>query len=93
MECGLDPALFWRLTLREMKLIFDGAALRLGREANDRIALAWHMAQLSRQEKIPPLARLIRKIDRGRQAKPDGDKWKREFQAFAAWAQARRPVP
>jgi hypothetical protein len=55
VEAGQDPSHFWRLTLREIGVILDGAAGRLRREHNDRAWLAWHVEALSRQKKLPKL--------------------------------------
>lgn len=58
MESGQDPSHFWRLTVREIAVILDGAASRLKREHNDRAWMVWHIEALSRQKKIPKLAEL-----------------------------------
>jgi hypothetical protein len=58
VESGLDPSHFWRLTLREIGVILDGAANRLKREHNDRAWTAWHIEALSRQKKMPKLTDL-----------------------------------
>jgi hypothetical protein len=58
VESGQDPSHFWRLTLREIAVILDGAASRLKREHNDRAWMAWHIAALSRQKKMAALSEL-----------------------------------
>jgi hypothetical protein len=60
VEAGQDPALFWRLTLREIAAVMKGAANGLKREKNNRAWLAWHTASLQRAKKMPPLRSLIR---------------------------------
>lgn len=47
MEAEQDPALFWRLTVREIGVILDGVTNRLKRERNDRMSLAWHNAYMT----------------------------------------------
>lgn len=51
----MDPALFWRLTYREIAAIMKGAAKRLMREHDDRAWLAWHIEALARTKKLPKL--------------------------------------
>ncbi|RVK61942.1 hypothetical protein CN162_01475 [Sinorhizobium meliloti] len=60
VEAGQDPSLFWRLTLREIRVVLDGVAIRLRREHNDRAWLAWHIEALARQKKMPRLKELAR---------------------------------
>ncbi|MET3662503.1 hypothetical protein [Aquamicrobium ahrensii] len=50
-----DPALFWRLTLREISIILKGAAARLTREQDGRAWVAWHIEALARTKKLPTL--------------------------------------
>lgn len=47
MEAGQPYEQFWRLTLREINVILDGALSRLKREHNERAWLAWHTAHLT----------------------------------------------
>jgi hypothetical protein len=62
VEAGQDPSLFWRLTLREIRTILDGVAIRLEREHNDRAWLAWHIEALARQKKMPRLKELTTRM-------------------------------
>lgn len=52
---GLSEDDFWRKTPRQIQLHFDGRALALKREHNERAWLAYHVAVLSRIKQIPPL--------------------------------------
>lgn len=56
---GLDPEGFWRLTPRELVVRLEGARRRLLSEQDGRVWLAWHVAALSRQSKLPDLASLL----------------------------------
>ncbi len=58
MECGQEPSLFWRLTLREISVILEGATNRRKNDHNDRAWLAWHIEALARQKKLPKLTSL-----------------------------------
>lgn len=72
MEAGQEPSLFWRLTLREISVILDGAASRLKREHNDRAWLAWHVAALGRLKKLPKLKDMMHgEKPRGRKMTPE----------------------
>jgi len=55
----LDPESFWHITPREMVARLDGARRRLAAEQDGRAWLAWHVAALSRQSKLPDLASLL----------------------------------
>lgn len=48
--------MFWRLTLREISIILDGAAEGMIQEQNGRAWLAWHIEALARSKKMPTLA-------------------------------------
>ncbi|WP_306130997.1 hypothetical protein [Roseovarius sp. MMSF_3350] len=45
-EAGQDPALFWHLTLREIKIVMTGAARRIEREVMQSEVNAWLGARL-----------------------------------------------
>lgn len=47
--------MFWQLTLREIDAILVGVNARLMRERNENMVLAWHIAALERQKKLPKL--------------------------------------
>jgi hypothetical protein len=64
VEAGLDPSLFWRLTLREIGVILAGAASRMKREHNDRAWAVWHIEALARQKKLPKLKTLMHGAER-----------------------------
>lgn len=56
---GLDPEGFWRITPREMVARLEGARRRLSAEQDGRAWLAWHVAALSRQTKLPDLSSMF----------------------------------
>ncbi len=69
--------------------MLDGAARRIRREQEQKAWLAWHVAALGRQDKLPPLKSLM--PGRPRKAKAPGpDAWKSQFAAFSAWAKSFR---
>ncbi|MDW9773086.1 hypothetical protein GOA89_14675 [Sinorhizobium meliloti] len=47
VESGLDPSLFWALTLREIGAILDGAVSKLKREREAQMSIAWHTAYMT----------------------------------------------
>lgn len=63
VECGLEPSHFWKLTLREIRVVLDGAVARLKRDRDEKIILAWHIEAFARQKKLPPLERLLKMED------------------------------
>jgi len=73
VESGQDPSHFWRLTLREISVILEGAVARLRRERNENMVLAWHIEALARQKKLPKLDDLIKaeKKPTGRRQTPE----------------------
>jgi len=86
----MDPQLFWKLTLREIKVILDGAGLRLKREHNSNAWAVWHMAFLSSYVPEKPsnfvrLSKLLWNDPSRPKQQPD---WQRSEQAFAAWAKS-----
>jgi hypothetical protein len=56
---GLDADSFWRITPREMAARIDGARRRLSSEQDGRAWLSWHIAALSRAEKLPELSEMF----------------------------------
>ena len=54
MDAGLDPDLFWGLTPRQVSNEFSSLSVKNKRAMAERSWLAWHIAVLSRAEKIPP---------------------------------------
>lgn len=59
MALGLDPALFWGLTPRELSVHLAGAQLRQEREHNTAAWAAWHVAALQRTKKLPKLKTML----------------------------------
>lgn len=61
MAAGRDPARFWVLTFREADREMAAAVKIREQQANERIWLAWHIAALSRTDKLPKLETLLSK--------------------------------
>lgn len=53
ISAGFDPDAFWRLTPRLYLVHMRGAAARREIEQSEREWLAWHIAGLSRMQKLP----------------------------------------
>ncbi|MBY5689341.1 phage tail assembly chaperone [Rhizobium leguminosarum] len=92
MELGLDPDRFWRLTLREMQLVMDGAVARLKRERRERISLAWNTAYLTAY--APQKSREFVDIEKLIGEKLDSPKrrphWKNVLAKAQAWASPKK---
>lgn len=54
-----DPAAFWSLTPRIYLALMKGASTRLEREHKDRAWSAWHIAILTRAEKMPSYSEFV----------------------------------
>lgn len=87
MDAGQDPDRFWRTTPREASIILRGAAHKITREHELAAWLAWHVAALSRQEKLPPLRSVMPKA-KSTAKRSSNDNWQSKYAAFAAWAGA-----
>lgn len=74
---------------REAAIILKGAARRIQREYDLAAEMAWHSAALSRAEKMPRLREFMPRRQK-QAAKPQADAWKRQYAAFAAWAESYR---
>lgn len=83
MELGLDPSLFWGLTLREITLMMEGAAERERRAYNDRAGLAWTGAALARAKRLPKLKTLLIP---GRRVAPRPQTAQEQLAIFRQWA-------
>ena len=59
MAAEQPPALFWRLTLREISVILKGASANLRRRHDEAAWLAWHIEALARAKKLPKLETLL----------------------------------
>lgn len=59
MSAGFEPEAFWQQTPRLYLAAMRAVRGRLRREADQKIALAWHLAALMRQPKLPPLDKLL----------------------------------
>ena len=55
VAAGQDPASFGNFTLREIEVVLEGAALAIEREQRRDAWLAWHIAALSRMQRLPKL--------------------------------------
>ncbi len=65
-ELGLLPSEFWALTYAEFVAIAEGFARTQRRRTNELVSLAWHVAALSRQPKLPDLSSLMQPEDSNR---------------------------
>lgn len=92
VEAGQPYELFWRLTLREISLIFDGAASRLRREHNDRAWAVWHTSYLAAYapEKPKNFTKLTALLHGAPPKKSRPADWQAEFAAFSAWAESAK---
>lgn len=81
MAAGFSPELFWKITPREMKAHFAGAAKRLAREHDDRAWLAWHTAALPLSKKFPELKQLQVRREAPRKT------WQEQLAAVRGWAE------
>ncbi|WP_342636269.1 phage tail assembly chaperone [Rhizobium laguerreae] len=92
VELGLDPERFWRLTLREMKFIIDGAVAKLKRERRERITLAWNTAKLTvyAPQKSRDFVKLESLIAEKREAADARPHWKTVLAKVQAWATAKK---
>ena len=59
-ELGMKPPEFWRLTYAEFNAMADGKINDARRREKEMLSLAWHTAALTRTERLPPLAELLR---------------------------------
>jgi hypothetical protein len=62
-ELGLLPREFWALTCTEFAAMAEGYARAQKRRTNELVYLAWHVAALSRQPKLPELSSLMQTED------------------------------
>jgi hypothetical protein len=65
-ELGLLPREFWALTYAEFAAMAAGYARAQRRRTNELVYLAWHVAVLSRQPKLPELSSLMQTEDDSR---------------------------
>lgn len=81
LAAGLDEALFWRCTPKQIAVHFEAAGMRNRRDHDGRAWLAWHVAALSRARKLPRLdALLARTGARRRQT------WEEQLAMMQAWS-------
>ena len=81
---GLDADSFWQITPREMVARLDGARRRLTSEQDGRAWLAWHVAALSRQTKLPNLGSMFTQEKRQEPQTPEQVRISAD-QLFLAW--------
>ncbi|GAB5431212.1 MAG: hypothetical protein EpisKO_05820 [Epibacterium sp.] len=81
---GLDPDGFWQITPREMVARLDGARRRLIAEQDGRAWLAWHIAALTRQTKLPDLSGMFTQEKRQEPQTPEQVRISVD-QLFLAW--------
>lgn len=51
------------MTLREIFRCFEGAAIKVRRDRQGDLWMAWHIANLNNAKKLPDLAQLMRKLE------------------------------
>ena len=59
LRCGIRVTEFWELTPRETFMEIEAAIWRNERQAQNDVALAWHIAALSRTQRMPSLKHLL----------------------------------
>lgn len=64
VSLGFAPNDFWTLTFSELRVVFDGALRQARRDHDARAWLAWHMAALSRTNRMPRLSELTTQKER-----------------------------
>ena len=73
MTAGFDPARFWNITPREIDRELRAAHKRREIEADERIALAWHIEAFARTKKLPKLQDIIGKGSRRKSGRQSPD--------------------
>ncbi|RVT80221.1 hypothetical protein EM858_04290 [Agrobacterium sp. CNPSo 2736] len=81
--------MFWRLTLREIGAIMDGATAALRHRHNENAWLAWHIEGLARVDKLPRLKSLQSHVP-GSGTRPAANDSKREFASWSAWVHSHQ---
>lgn len=87
LRTGRDITEFWIQTPRTLALVLKASADLRKEERHQRLSLAWHIAKLSRAQRIPALKQLL--------AEPTVTAIQSEGQmraAFAAWRAAAEDV-
>jgi hypothetical protein len=64
LKFGLSVQEFWDMTPRETIAALDAAAWRIRQEQMQMLSLAWHTAALTHARKLPPLARLLSRLQK-----------------------------
>jgi hypothetical protein len=59
LKAGIRPLEFWDMTPRETYMAIDAARWRAEQEARRDVALAWHIAALTRARRMPQLKQLL----------------------------------
>lgn len=60
MEAGQDAAAFWDTSFVEYKAVIAGAGKRNQRERERELSLAWHVAALQRQKRLPAHDKVVK---------------------------------
>lgn len=74
---GLKPAEFWELTPAELNAMVEGYKWRQEQRQQELTVLAWSVAALMRQKKLPRLERLLKK---GEGQKKTAEEARREWE-------------
>lgn len=88
MRARLDPAQFWRCTLREVALILEERAYADAERHNELMRAAWNTAALTRTKRMPDIKTLMMRVG---PAKPRRQQSTEEqIAAATAWAASTR---
>jgi len=82
LRCGIAAGEFWELTPWETFQAIEAAGWRAEQDARRDVALAWHVAALSRAKTLPPLRRLLRSSAPKPLSAEDIERKKREHAAL-----------
>jgi hypothetical protein len=82
---SFDESAFWRLTPRQLSMVFKAASDRRIHERNERTTQAYFTATIPLMKKIPKLDRLL--ISNTKRAQQSGEQ---QLAIARAWMAARR---
>lgn len=85
---GQDFRDYWHTPLKEIRHVLNGSARRLARERDERMSLAWHIAALERQKKLPKLQDMI--TDRPRRRKQTPEEFEAAVRSWLAKSNRKR---
>lgn len=73
--------MYWRISRRQASTVIAGVNMRLVREHNERMSLAWHVAALQRAKRMPKLKTLFAKA-----AERKTQTWQQQMAVMDMWA-------